>query len=72
MTEGYVRKDENGFYVGAADKERNYTGPEAYVSADKTWLHIVTDPYEGVVMLNIEAAIFLVEAIYALMEGQPK
>lgn len=31
-----------------------YRGPTAEISYDKTWLYIMTDPYEGRVMINIE------------------
>lgn len=41
--------------VGAVNKDTDYRGPEARISADGEWLNIVTDEYEGAAMLNIEA-----------------
>lgn len=37
-----------------ADPVKGYKGPIASVYRDRIWLRIVTDPYEGHVMLNIE------------------
>ena len=43
----------------------------AEISADKTWVYIVTDPYEGSVMLNIEALPNLIAALQALLPAAP-
>ena len=52
--------------VGAQDVDRDYVGPIAEISADDTWLYIETDPYEGSVMLNIEALPVLLRALIEL------
>lgn len=64
---GYMKERNGRIFVGANDAARGYQGPQAEVSADKTWLHIITDPYEGVVMLNIEAAPHLIKAVRKAM-----
>ena len=45
----------HGFEVWASDPIRDYKGPVADVYTKDKWLFIVTDPYEGAAMLNIEA-----------------
>jgi hypothetical protein len=68
-TKGYLKKHtERGepmFLVGAEDLTSKpiYRGPEAQVTWDDTWLNISTDPYEGHVMLNIEALPYLRQAL---------
>jgi len=52
--------------VGAKDTldtVHKYEGPVAEITWDDTWLYIVTDKYEGHVMLNIEALPFLRKAL---------
>jgi hypothetical protein len=51
----YIEQGKPGFQVGAEDPTSSYKGPVADVAWDNVWLHIETDPYEGHVMLNIEA-----------------
>ena len=60
-TKGYliehVERGEPMLLVGAedlSDKLNPYRGPMAEITWDETWLNIVTDKYEGRVMLNIE------------------
>ncbi len=51
----YIEEGAKGSYsVGFRAKGSEYVGPVAEVYAEREWLYIVTDPYEGVVMLNIE------------------
>jgi hypothetical protein len=47
-----VHEDRYGHYVCAG--RGDYKGPVGHVYADDNWIHIVTDPYEGHAMLNIE------------------
>jgi putative heme degradation protein len=61
-TKGYliehVESGELMYLVGARDEtdpKAKYDGPQASVTWDDTWLNIMTDKYEGHVMLNIEA-----------------
>lgn len=61
-TKGYLKEhpdpNKRAFFVGAkdaTDPEAIYEGPVAEITWDDTWLHIVTDNYEGYAMLNIEA-----------------
>lgn len=62
-TRGYFKKHVTSdgvttLLVGAddlTDPKRPYRGPQAAITWDDTWLNICTDPYEGHVMLNIEA-----------------
>lgn len=62
-TKGYVKEHRDSkrglmLIVGAddlSDAKNPYHGPRADIYWDETWLHIVTDSYEGHVMLNIEA-----------------
>lgn len=49
--------------VGAEDATDGYRGPVAEITWDDTWVHIVTDSYEGHVMLNIEVLPFLQQAL---------
>lgn len=56
--EEYEAKDGKRYLVSAEDTldtVRCYKGPIAEVWFDDTWLRIQTDPYEGSVMINIEA-----------------
>lgn len=48
-------KRKKEWFVGAKDAETDYIGPVARIEYNKDWLYIVTDEYEGVAMLNIEA-----------------
>jgi aminoglycoside phosphotransferase len=67
MLKGFVNGDATGTqFVGASDKKSGYSGPVAQVYADKDWLWIVTDDYEGVAMLNIEALPHLRRALTRL------
>lgn len=71
-TEGYLTERNGTIYVGAFDKERDYNGPQAEVTLDEKWLYIVTCRYEGVAMLNAEAAPFLIKAIQKAMRKAAK
>jgi putative sterol carrier protein len=56
--EEYQAKDGTRYLVSASDTldtVHQYKGPVAEVWFDDTWLRIQTDPYEGSVMINIEA-----------------
>lgn len=46
-----------------ADYDDGDPGTSAHVYRDRDWLYIITDPYEGVVMLHIEALPQLQEAL---------
>jgi hypothetical protein len=48
-------------FVWAEDGD--YKGPEAAVYADKDWLYVVTDDYEGHAMMNIETLPALIKAL---------
>lgn len=48
---GSVKGDQ---IVGCTYKSDGSAGTSARVSFDKTWLHIITDDYEGSAMLHIE------------------
>lgn len=47
-------------------------GSFADISADKTWLNIVSDPYEGHVMLHIETLPYLRRALARLARSLAK
>lgn len=49
-----------------SDPIKGYRGPVARVYRDRAWLHIVTDPYDGSVMLNIETLPALRKALSKL------
>jgi hypothetical protein len=71
VIKGYIKPfDKDGFLVGAEDKETDYSGPAARVTADGSWLHIVTDDYEGNAMLNIEALPYLRRALAKLEKAR--
>ena len=72
MTKGYITVFERGILVGAKDESCDYRGPVAEVTHDKDWLHIETDPYEGHVMLNIEALPYLQKALRAVAKERAK
>lgn len=67
----YLEGDLKTQYVGVNDPDRDeqtgrkprYEGPRAEVTFDHDWLHIQTDPYEGHVMINIEALPNLIKAL---------
>jgi hypothetical protein len=65
-------KEERGdvTLVGARYNSSGTLGPVAQVYADKDWVWIVTDSYEGSVMLNIEALPLLIEALRKLAPSQ--
>lgn len=59
-TKGYlidhIEQGKPMYIVGAKDgADPKYEGPRAEITWDGDWLNIVTDKYEGAVMLNIEA-----------------
>jgi hypothetical protein len=62
-TKGFLKKHGETLLVGAEDADRKYRGPVAEIEHDETWLHIVTDRYEGHVMLNIETLPYLRRAL---------
>lgn len=66
MIRAFVKECGRDYLVGAEDKETNYSGPVARVSADKNWLVIETDAYEGHAMLNVEALPALIRALRQL------
>lgn len=55
MRKGFIDDYGSQLLVGARSKDSDYLGPVADITWDETWLWIVTDEYEGSVMLNIEA-----------------
>lgn len=61
MRKGYIKTD--GKYRGVGCTDGDYIGPTAWIEYDDTWLHIVTDDYEGHAMLNIETLPYLRRAL---------
>lgn len=72
-TEGYITEWCGKTYVGAKDKDRNYQGPQVCVYTENgTWLRIVENPYDNSLMVNLEAAPFLIKAIQKAMRKAAK
>jgi hypothetical protein len=63
MRVGWIRKSPDGWEVSASDEDSGYDGPVAEVIGGKTWVNIITCPYEGNAMINIEALPQLIEAL---------
>lgn len=59
-----------GYQVGAVGcgEHSGYTGPVADVTAERGWLYVNTDDYEGCAMLNIEALPKLISALRKLQK----
>lgn len=67
----YLIEDRPGEYrVGCKDEPEvggyPYVGPCASVYADKSFVYISTDPYDGTAMINLEALPLLIESLRKL------
>lgn len=57
----FIKPDGEDILVGYT--AGNYYGPTARIEYDDTWLHIITDHYDGHAMLNIETLPYLRRAL---------
>lgn len=72
----FSHEDGGSVYVWAEDISEppvgRYRGPATKVTHDDAWLYIKTDPYDGVVMLNIEALPALRKALAKIAKARKK
>ncbi len=68
MREGFLDCSGPELRVGTMDPANpsEFWAPQARVRVEGPWLHIITDDYEGHVILEIEALPFLIEALQLL------
>lgn len=67
-------RKEGGFLVGYSEDRDygRYNGPTAEVFIRDEWLYIITDAYEGVAMINVQALPKLRLALYRLSTTPPQ
>lgn len=69
---GYIEQSGDDFLVGTkgTGEYKDYIGPQAHVYVEGGWLYVVTDEYEGSVMLNVEVLPFLRRALAKIAKSR--